>query len=62
LRILQASTARAQRIVATIVDQLPAERTCSCESALAQAIITDRAEIPASARARLRPIAGRYLG
>ncbi len=62
LRILQQSTERAQRIVATIVDQLPAERTCACESALAQAIITDRAQIPASARARLRPIAGRYLG
>jgi 5'-methylthioadenosine phosphorylase len=62
LRILQESTERAQRIVGTIVDQLPAERSCACSSALAQAIITDRSQIPASARARLRPIAGRYLG
>jgi len=61
LRILQESTARAQRIVETVAARLPAERGCGCASALANAIITERARIPAKTRQRLAPIAGRYL-
>jgi 5'-methylthioadenosine phosphorylase len=61
LRILAGATDRARRIVAAVAGGLPAERTCACPTALGQAIITDRARIPARARARLRTIAGRYL-
>ncbi|MFB1480015.1 MTAP family purine nucleoside phosphorylase [Corallococcus sp. RDP092CA] len=38
-----------------------APATCRCDSALALAIFTDRARIPAEVRSRLRPLLGRYL-
>ncbi|RYZ36328.1 MAG: S-methyl-5'-thioadenosine phosphorylase [Myxococcaceae bacterium] len=34
---------------------------CRCDTALAMAIFTDRARIPAEVRSRLRPLLGRYL-
>jgi 5'-methylthioadenosine phosphorylase len=61
LRILEDATERARAIVAAVAGRLPATRLCSCGSALAQAIITDRSRIPAKARNRLRIIAGKYL-
>jgi 5'-methylthioadenosine phosphorylase len=61
LRILAGATERAQQIVVAVAGRLPAERACACASALGRAIVTDRARIPARARARLRTIAGRYL-
>jgi 5'-methylthioadenosine phosphorylase len=61
LRILEDATERARAIVAAVAGRLPATRPCSCGSALAQAIITDRSRIPAKARNRLRIIAGKYL-
>jgi len=61
LRILHDSAERAQRIVQTVAARLPAERGCPCASALAQAIVTDRARIPAKTRQRLQAIAGKYL-
>jgi len=61
LRILNETTERAQRIVADVAARLPAERTCGCASALAQAIITERERIPARTRRRLATIAGKYL-
>ncbi len=39
-----------------------AERPCSCQSALALAIWSERSRIPAEARERLRPILSKYLG
>jgi 5'-methylthioadenosine phosphorylase len=62
LRILKESTERAQRIVSAVASRLPEVRACPCASALAQAIITDRAAIPAATRRRLRPIIARHLG
>ncbi len=38
-----------------------AEKPCPCQSALALAIWTDKARIPAEARERLRPILAKYL-
>lgn len=61
LRILQESTERARRIVATVASALPPSRGCPCASALAQAIITERSRIPARVRRRLAPIIGRYV-
>jgi 5'-methylthioadenosine phosphorylase len=61
LRILAAATERARAIVAAVTGRLPEARSCSCGSALAQAIITERTRIPARARTRLRTIAGKYL-
>src|SRR5580704_12816013 len=51
-----------QRAIRETVKDLDAERTCKCGSALAHAILTDRKVIPASAKKRLAPIAGKYLG
>jgi len=51
----------AEAIVTGALALLPAKRSCSCGTALAQAILTDRARIPAEARQRLRPIAGARL-
>src|SRR6266851_7174611 len=62
LRILKESTDRAQRIVAWIASRLPAARSCACASALAAALITDRAAIPPARVRELRPIVGKYLG
>ncbi len=51
----------AQSILARVLERLPAARTCPCASALASAILTDRACIPPEARQRLRLLVGRYL-
>jgi 5'-methylthioadenosine phosphorylase len=58
---LNANVQLAREIVAEAALQLPAHRHCGCGAALASAIITSREAIPESARAVLRPIAGRYL-
>jgi 5'-methylthioadenosine phosphorylase len=39
-----------------------AEKACPCQSALALAIWSDRARIPAEVKDRLRPLLGKYLG
>jgi 5'-methylthioadenosine phosphorylase len=51
----------AEAIVTRTLASLPDRRTCPCGSALAQAILTDRARIPAEAKERLRLIAGTRL-
>jgi 5'-methylthioadenosine phosphorylase len=51
----------ARSMIRRAVAELPADRACACGRALENAIITDPASIPAEARERLRPIAGRYL-
>jgi 5'-methylthioadenosine phosphorylase len=51
-----------QRAIRETVRDLGGERTCKCGAALAHAILTDRKMIPAAAKKRLAPIAGKYLG
>jgi len=51
-----------QRVIRETVRELGGERNCKCGAALAHAIITDRKMIPAAAKKRLAPIAGKYLG
>lgn len=62
LRIMQANVATARRVVAATAPRLHAERSCACATALANAIITDRAAIPEKTRRDLEPIVGKYLG
>jgi 5'-methylthioadenosine phosphorylase len=50
-----------QRAIREVVRSLGEERACKCGSALAHAIMTDRKAIPAAAKKRLAPIAGKYL-
>jgi 5'-methylthioadenosine phosphorylase len=51
----------AQQVIAAAVDALPFARTCACATALKHALITRPEAIPASAKARLAPIVGKYL-
>ncbi|HEY6444211.1 MAG TPA: S-methyl-5'-thioadenosine phosphorylase [Candidatus Acidoferrales bacterium] len=50
-----------QRTIREAVRALGNDRDCKCGSALAHAILTDRKAIPASAKKRLAPIAGKYI-
>ncbi len=52
---------RAKRVVRQAVAALPKDRSCSCHSALATAIVTDRARIPSKALRDLEPLLGKYL-
>ena len=50
-----------KQIVRKVAGNLPANRTCGCGSALANAIITDRSLIPEEAKERLGLLIGKYL-
>ncbi|MBI4506878.1 MAG: S-methyl-5'-thioadenosine phosphorylase [Chloroflexi bacterium] len=52
----------AKRTIAEALPRIPAERTCACPRALADAIVTDRAMIPEQVRHVLAPLLGKYLG
>jgi 5'-methylthioadenosine phosphorylase len=58
---LNKNAENAQAVVREAIASMPAERICKCGSALAHAIVTDPALIPAAARKRLNVIAGKYL-
>jgi 5'-methylthioadenosine phosphorylase len=61
IRVLRENTATAQRALAAVAAQPANRENCPCPSALHDALITDRAHIPASARERLGLLVGRYL-
>jgi len=61
LRVLAANVDLARRVVARVAAALPERRGCPCPTALENAIITDRAAIPAAVKRDLAVIAGRYL-
>ncbi len=59
---LGANVANAQRILQSVAQKIPDERsTCDCEHALATAIITDSATIPAAAKEKYQLLIGKYL-
>jgi 5'-methylthioadenosine phosphorylase len=58
---LNKNAENAQNVIREAVRNMPAERSCKCGRALAHAIVTDPALIPAAARKRLSVIAGKYL-
>jgi 5'-methylthioadenosine phosphorylase len=58
---LNKNAENAQNVIREAVRAIPANRSCKCGRALAHAIITDPAVIPAAARKRLSVIAGKYL-
>jgi len=61
LRVLQQNAANACQVVANAVKNMPSERTCKCGSALAHALITDKALVPAHTLQKLEPIVGKYF-
>ena len=58
---LNRNAENAQNVIREAVRAMPAGRACTCGSALAHAIITDRARIPPATRKRLSAIVGKYL-
>jgi len=62
LEVLRQNVKTGQRVVANLVRRLPPRGADHpCANALAGAIITDPARIPAETRDKLEPIVGRYL-
>ena len=61
LAVLQNNVLLARRTIGFAVVALMEQRTCSCASALKDAIITDRRMIPRKLRQDLKPIIGKYL-
>ena len=61
LAVLQNNVKLAKRTIGAAVAVLTEQRTCSCASALKDAIITDRRLIPRKLRQELKPIIGKYL-
>jgi 5'-methylthioadenosine phosphorylase len=61
---VKAATQNAIELIRRAVPKIAetGDRSCPCQSALALAIWTDKAKIPAEAKEKLRPILGKYLG
>lgn len=51
----------ARATIALVADRIPAQHACIASRALAGAIMTDRASIPAATAKRLDPLIGKYL-
>ncbi len=61
VRNLLANVATGKQIIKEALPRVAVPRTCGCATALADAIITQREQIPQDARERLRPLIGKYL-
>lgn len=61
LEYLRRNSENAKRLLAEAIRRLPPDADCPCRHALAAAIITDRAVIPAETRRRLDLLIGKYL-
>jgi 5'-methylthioadenosine phosphorylase len=60
--VLLKNAANACTVMREAVKVMPRQRQCKCGSALADAIITERSQIPPAARERLKLILDKYLG
>jgi len=58
---LVANAKSAQTVVAEAARRMPGERRCKCGSALANALLTDRAAVPEAARKKLGLLVDKYL-
>jgi 5'-methylthioadenosine phosphorylase len=61
LAVLKQNVDLAQRTIRRVAASLDERRSCSCASALKDAIITERSQISKKIRADLKPIIGKYL-
>lgn len=61
IRVLNQNTAVAQEAIGNLATALNTKRDCSCESALKDALITDRARIPEDTKLRLKLLTGKYI-
>ena len=58
---LMQNAVTAQKTIAGAVERIGGERTCACKDALATAIITQPALVPAQTKRDLAPIIGKYM-
>ena len=58
---LVTNSENACRVIAGAVAQMPAGRGCKCGSALAHAILTDRAAVPAATKQKLGILIAKYI-
>jgi 5'-methylthioadenosine phosphorylase len=61
IQVLNQNTTIAQRAVANLVRAMPAERSCNCASAMADALITAPTAIPPQTRQKLDLLVKKYL-
>jgi len=61
IEVIHKNVAMAKKIVAAAVQMIADERECGCGQALQYAVMTDKAQIPESARQRLELLLGKYL-
>jgi 5'-methylthioadenosine phosphorylase len=61
LTVLKQNVELAQNTIRRVVPSLGEARLCACVSALKDAIITERSQIPKKIRVDLKPIIGKYL-
>jgi 5'-methylthioadenosine phosphorylase len=61
IQVLNQNTTIAQQAIGNLIKSLPVERTCECPRALATALITNPAAIPADTRRKLDLLIGKYL-
>ena len=61
ISILTKNAENAAKVVKASVAAMPKTPSCKCGSALAHAILTDRAKIPAETKEKLKLILGKYL-
>jgi 5'-methylthioadenosine phosphorylase len=59
--VLTKNAENAAKVVMATVDAMPKTRSCKCGSALAHAILTDPAKIPAETKEKLKLILGKYV-
>ena len=61
IQTLNKNTAAAQETLRILVKNLGTESNCSCGSALADALITNPADVPAETRSKLNLLVGKYF-
>jgi 5'-methylthioadenosine phosphorylase len=59
--VLVKNAENAAKVLKATVSAMPKERSCKCGRALANAILTDPAKIPAATKEKLQLILGKYL-
>jgi len=60
--VLLKNAENACALVKHAVAAMPKERSCKCSSALANAILTDKAKIPMEVKQRMNLLLGKYIG
>lgn len=61
MEVLNNNTASAIKVLKAAIASLPTKRTCHCQSALKDAIITKHSVVPLATRQKLRLLLGKYV-